>query len=96
MNVIIATDEIRRANGRAVARRDRWRNRYGTVADSIRRAKSRLKIARHFGHLDMERSELEVLRALRVQADLLMLHRGDITLDLRETAYRWAPREALA
>lgn len=96
MNVIIATDEIRRANGRAVARRDRWRSRYGTVADSIRRAKSRLRTARQFGHLELERGELEVLRALRVQADLLMLHRGDITLDLRETAYRWAPREALA
>lgn len=96
MNVTIVSDEIRRANSRAIQRRDRWRGRYASVSTAIKRAKSRLKVARSFGHLELEKGELEVIRALRVQADLLMLYRGDITIDLRETAYRYAPREALS
>jgi hypothetical protein len=96
MNVIIAPDNLRRANGHAVSRRSRWRSRYASVSTAIRRAKSRLQVAHRMGHPELERGELEVLRALRVQADLLMLTRHDITLELRETAYAWAPREALA
>jgi hypothetical protein len=95
MNVIIASDDIRRANSRAIARRDRWRDRYATVSTAIRRAKSRLRNARMMGSFELERGEEEVIRALRVQADLLMLYRGDLTIELRETAYRWAPKEAL-
>lgn len=96
MNVIIVSDEVRRANSRAIQRRDRWRVRYAAISDAIRRAKSNLRTAHRFGAAGLERSELEVIRALRVQADLMMLYRTDISIDLRETAYRYAPKEALA
>ena len=96
MNYTIASEETRRANSRAVADRDRWRRQYSVTATAIRRAKSRLRTARNFGNLELERGELAVLEALRVQASLLMLFREDIGISLRETAYRYAPREALS
>ena len=95
-NILIVSDEQRRANSRAVEDRTRWRRRYAVTATAIRRSKSRLRTARTFGNLELERGELAVLEALRVQASLLMLFREDLGITLRETAYRYAPREALS
>lgn len=96
MNYTIASDETRRANSRAVADRDRWRRQYSVTATAIRRAKSRLRTARAFGNLELEKNEIVVLDALRVQAGMLMLIREDIGYALRDTAYRYAPREAVS
>lgn len=95
-NMQIVSEALRRANSRAVADRDRWRQRYATTAMAIRRTKSRIRLARNFGNLELERGEQVVLEALRVQAELLMMFREDISIALRDTAYRYAPREMVA
>lgn len=89
LNVTLAPEALRRANSRAIADRDRWRRQYATLASAIRRTKSRMRLAHRFGNAQMERDELATLRALRVQADLMMLYRGDLAIELRDTAYRW-------
>lgn len=94
LNTNIVPEALRRANSRAVADRDRWRVQYATISSAIRRTKSRLELAHRFGHAQMERDELATLRALRVQADLMMLYRGDLAIELVATAYRWAGRPA--
>lgn len=86
----LVSEALRRANSRAVADRDRWRQRYAVTSLAIRRAKSRMRLARSFGNLELERSEQVVLEALRVQASLLMMFREDIGITLRDTAYRYA------
>ena len=95
-NTHIVSESVRRANSRAVADRTRWRQRYAVTSLAIRRAKSRMRQAHNIGNLELERGEQAVLEALRVQASLLMMFREDIGITLRETAYRYAPREALA
>ena len=97
-NVIVigmVSDEVRRAHSRALARRDRWRDRYAVLTGTIRRAKSRLRLARLYNNYELERSELEVLRALRLEADFMMLRRAEIREELRDTAYAYAPREVI-
>jgi hypothetical protein len=95
-NMHIVSESIRRANSRAVEDRTRWRQRYAVTSLAIRRTKSRIRLARSFGNLELERGELVVLDALRVQASLLMMFREDIGITLRDTAYRYAPREMVA
>lgn len=95
MNVMIVSEDIRRANSRAVARRDRWRSRYEATSMAIRKSKGRMRMANRSGQIHLEREELVTLQALRVQADLMMAYRQDIAQELRDTAYRYAPREAM-
>ena len=95
-NVDIVSEAVRRANSRAIADRNRWRRQYAAISESIRRTKARHRIAGIFGSASNEQVELATLRALRVQADLMMLYRQDIAIELRDTAYAYAPREALA
>ena len=66
------------------------------MSRAIRMAKDRCRNAHRFGNAANEQAEQATLNALRVQADLLMLFRTDISISLRETAYRYAPREAVA
>jgi hypothetical protein len=96
MNVLIVSNDLRQANSRAVAERDRWRRQYATVSAAIRRAKGRLRAANTYGNTEMAKGEAMVISALRTRADILMLIREDIAAELRVTAYRYAPREAVA
>lgn len=96
MNYVIVPESQRRANKRAISERDRWRRQYATVSRAIQRSKGRLRSAHKQGSFELEHGELVTLNALRVQADLLMLFRADISIELRDTAYRYAPRELLA
>ena len=96
MNYVIVSEEQRRANRRAVETRDRWRRCYAATSTAIRQVKVRVRDAHRAASFEQVRNELATLDALRTQADILMLFRQDIGITLRETAYRYAPREAVA
>lgn len=88
--VVVVDDEQRRRNGKAVSRLNDWRKRYRALTDAIRASKRRLRDA---GSLVDQESERMTLRVLSDRAAGLMWDREDIGIELRETAYRWAPRE---
>ncbi len=95
MNHTVVSDEQRRDNFRVVEERNRWRRRYKDTALAIRRAKSRLRDATQHGNIAGERAERATIEALGLVAYMMMASREGITQDLRRTAYRYAPKEAL-
>lgn len=76
-------DVIRKRNSVAIQKRDAWRARYKILARSIQQAKHRVKVQ----PCDHKcKIELEGLQSL---AQIMMAERGLITLDLRDSAYKW-------
>lgn len=91
MNYEIVSNDVRRANTRAVEARSRWRKQYNQLTELIRHVKA---VVRASGGTD--RDALIALTALTNQASGMMMEREWIRLDLRETAYRYAPKDAVA
>lgn len=86
----VVTTDLRNQNSRAVQRRDRWRHSYANITKAIKAVKNQLR-TRHVG---ASRAYLMAnLRAMQVEASRMMYVREQITLDLRLTAYRYAPSE---
>ena len=76
-------DSIRKRNSVAIQKRDAWRVRYKLLVKSIQQAKLRLRLS----PLDHQtKIELEGLQSL---AQIMMTERMIITMDLRDSAYRW-------
>lgn len=88
MNYDIVSNDVRRANSRAVESRSRWRKQYNALSNQIRQIK---RTVRESGTTD--RNALITLDALVMSATVMMCEREWITADLRETAYRYAPKE---
>jgi hypothetical protein len=74
---------IRKRNKLSVEKRAAWRVRYALLTASIRAAKQQVRSRPTDARAQIE---LEGLRAL---AQIMMLERGMITWDLRDSAYRW-------
>lgn len=74
---------LRRANSRAVQERARWRARYAELVQEIKATKQRRREDPH------NRSYEIHLSALRINAQLMMIDRSMLTMDLQSTAYRY-------
>lgn len=74
---------VRKRNSLAIQKRVAWRARYHILTASIRQAKQEVR-SRPCDHT--AKIELEGLQSL---AQIMMAERGLITLDLRDTAYKW-------
>jgi len=74
---------VRKRNSLAIQKRAAWRARYHILAASIRDAKQEVR-AKPCDHV--AKIELEGLQSL---AQIMMTERGLITLDLRDSAYKW-------
>ena len=79
------SEDVRRANSKAIRLRNRWRDRYAVLSDSIRATKRRLALA-HRNNSNDRPAEIELF-ALRLTADYMMFEREDIKHRLRLTAY---------
>jgi len=84
----LVSEDIRRANSKAIRMRNRWRERYSVLSDAIRTTKRRLAAA-HRNHSIDRLAEVELF-ALRLTADYMMFTREDIKQQLRLTAYSYA------
>ena len=82
-----ASDELRRANAKAIRQRGQWRERYAVLSQSIRKTKARLQAAQRSAAFDRA-AEIE-LYALRYAADGMMLQRAMIKQDLYDSAYEY-------
>jgi hypothetical protein len=76
-------DVIRKRNKLSVEKRAAWRHRYALLTHSIRSAKCRAKSSPCDAQLKIE---LEGMQAL---AQIMMQERALLTMDLRDSAYRW-------
>lgn len=74
---------LRRANSRAVQDRARWRARYADLVNEIKATKQMRRADPH-----NRRHEIH-LNALRIHAQIMMIDRNMLTLDLQSTAYRY-------
>lgn len=86
MNEMVS-ESVRRANSRAVARRDRWRQQYAQVVKSIRQLKS--QCARG-GYDPITGVQLRAMRALA--SDMMFERNHYIRFDLVNTSYPYAPK----
>ena len=90
--IVVVSDEQRNRNRRAVRRLQAWRERYKTVSEAIRASKRRMYDCASLAEQARERITLSVLSD---RAAGLMWDRDDIGIELRETAYRYAPKDRL-
>ena len=77
------TDHMRKRNKLAVEQRATWRLKYNTLVLSIREHKEQVRV-----NPSCYRSKIE-LEGLQTLAQIMMTERCMITLDLRDSAYRW-------
>ena len=74
---------VRQRNSRAIAQRGRWRSQYADLVAEIRAAKHQLR-------LDPVGKGAKIrLRALQTEAQLMMLQRELIRMDLEDSAYKY-------
>jgi hypothetical protein len=86
MNPMVS-DSVRRANSRAVARRNVWRRQYAQVVKSIRSLKSQLVKSGYDPVVHLQ------LRTMRIVASEMMYERNHyIRFDLVNTSYPYADR----
>ena len=83
--VDMSSEAMRRANSRAKARRDAWRERYDFLGRTIRNLRDDLR-ANPSAHARL------ILASLRKAADEMMLERDLIARELRATAYTYADK----
>lgn len=76
-------DVIRKRNKLSVEKRSAWRARYARLTASIKAAKQRVKT-----HPADARVQIE-LEGLQTLAQIMMMERNMITMDLRDSAYEW-------
>jgi hypothetical protein len=76
-------DVIRKRNKLSVDKRDQWRGRYALLTASIKAAKQQRRM-----HPSDARAQIE-LEGLQTLAQIMMMERNMITLDLRDSAYEW-------
>ena len=76
------SDEIRRANARAVKRLNIWREQYAELVGAIREAKAAVK-------KDGSRKNHQILRSLQLRATIMSDKRAWLSYDLQDTAYRY-------
>lgn len=74
---------IRKRNKWSVDKRAQWRARYALLTAAIRTAKRKRADHPHDAHVQIE------LEGLQTLAQIMMLERNMITLDLRDSAYEW-------
>lgn len=86
MNEMVSAS-VRRANSRAVARRDRWRQQYAQVVKSIRQLKSQYVRG---GYDAITGVQLRTMRALA--ADMMFERNHYIRFELVNTSYPYAAR----
>jgi len=87
MKIEIVSAEQRRANARAVSDRSKWRVRYRSLTNEIRFLNARISKGS-----DTIRNRV-TLDALQLQANIMMWERDMIKIELKETAYRYAPKQ---
>lgn len=81
-NIEKVDEEIRRQNTYWIMRRNKWRERYDTIATEI---KYRKELYAQYPNL----YNATLLSALRTTASIMMHERQEITTQLKHTAYRY-------
>lgn len=81
--MIQVPEVIRKRNKQSVDKRAQWRARYALLTATIRTAKRKRVKHPHDAHVQIE------LEGLQTLAQIMMLERTLITLDLRDSAYEW-------
>ena len=89
----MVSDQQRKDNQRAIRRRAQWRERYEFLSRWIRQSKQRLQEAHRHNRFDRE-TEVQ-LDGLRTAANIMMISREIISIDLQDTAYQYAERPGM-
>lgn len=82
---VLASDEIRNRNIKAIRRRDHWRDQYALLSDAIR---SRKNLTLHSSWV----GDSVVMDALRDKARFMMEQRKLLNEELRITAYPYVSK----